>query len=176
MEILDIYDKYRTITGKKILKQECNKLNENEYILFVYVAIFNQENEMLIQKRNSNLERYPNYWDISGSGHVNSGETTDEAIERKIFKEIGYSHQFIENRPYITINEDKKFSDVFIISDEIDINKLRLNYEKVENVTWATKDEILQLIDEGKFIPYTHSFIDLLFFNKDTRGVIMGEG
>ena len=41
---------------------------------------------MLIQKRNSNLERYPNYWDISGSGHVNSGETTDEAIERKIFE------------------------------------------------------------------------------------------
>lgn len=175
MEILDVYDKYRNLTGKRILKNQYSELNKGEYTLLAYVAIFNQENEMLIQKRYSQLDRHPNLWDISASGHVLSGETSDEAIKRKLFEELGHVHNFIEDRAYLTINYDKSYCDVFIINDDIDINNLRLNYEKVQNVTWATKDEILQLIDEGKFIPYDSSFIELLFFNKDKRGAIKGE-
>lgn len=174
MEMLDVYDKYRNLT-RKILKNQYNTLKENEYILHSYVAIFNQENEMLIQKRNSHLEKYPNLWDISASGRVLADEISEDSIERMLIEELGYKKSFSENRAYFTINYEKSFCDVYIINDDIDINKLRLNYEKVQNVTWATKDEILQLIDEGKFVPYEHSFIGLLFFNKDTRGVIIGE-
>jgi len=175
MEILDVYDKYRNLTGKRILKNQYKDLKENEYTLHSYVAVFNQENEMLIQKRNSELEKYPNLWDISASGKTISGEATEDSMERMLIEELGYKNSFLENRPYLTINYEKNFCDVYIINDDIDINKLRLNYEKVQNVTWATKDEIFQLIDEGKFVPYEHSFIGLLFFNKDTRGVIIGE-
>lgn len=175
MEILDVYDKYRNLIGKRIFKNQYFELNENEYTLLAYVAIFNSENEMLIQKRQTQLDRHPNLWDISASGHVLTGESSDEAIERKLFEELGHTHNFIEDRAYLTINYEKSYCDVFIINDDININNLRLNYEKVQNVTWATKDEILQLIDERKFIPYESSFIELLFFNKDKRGVIKGE-
>lgn len=172
MEILDVYDKYRNLTGKRILKNQYSELKKDEYTLLAYVAIFNSENEMLIQKRNAELDRHPNLWDISASGHVLYGESSDEAIERKLFEELGYEHNFIEDRAYLTINYDKSYCDVFIINYDIDVNELRLNYDKVQNVTWATKDEILQLIDEEKFIPYDDSFIELLFFNKEKRGVI----
>ena len=175
MEILDVYDKYRNLTGKRILKNQYSELRTNEYTLLAYVAIFNSENEMLIQKRQTQLDRHPNLWDISASGHVLSNESSDEAIERKLLEELGHQHDFFEDRAYLTINYDKSYCDVFIINDDIDINNLRLNYDKVQNVTWATKDEILQLIDEGKFIPYDSSFIELLFFNKDIRGVLKGE-
>ena len=172
MEILDVYDKYKSLTGKKILKNQYNELKDGEYTLFTYVAIFNSENEMLIQKRQSNLDRHPNLWDISASGHVISGETSDGAIERKLLEELGHKHEFLEDLAYFTINNYKSFGDVYIINDDIDINNLRLNYSKVQNVTWATKDEILQLIEEEKFIPYTEGFIELLFFNKNIRGVL----
>lgn len=172
MEILDVYDKYRNLTGKKILKNQYTDLNKDEFTLAVYVAIINSENEMLIQKRQVELERHPNLWDISSSGHVVSGESSDEAIERKLFEELGHNHSFFDDRAFFTINNDKTFGDVYIINDDIDINNLKLDYEKVQNVTWATKDEILQLIDEGKFIPYTEGFIELLFFNKEKRGII----
>ena len=172
MEILDVYDKYKNLTNKKILKNQYNELENGEYTLFTYVAIFNSENEMLIQKRQSNLDRHPNLWDISASGNVLSGETSDEAIERKHFEELGHSHKFIEDVPYITVNNYRTFGDVYIINCDIDINNLRLDYNKVQNVTWASKDEILQLIEEEKFIPYTEGFIELLFFNKNIRGVL----
>ena len=172
MEILDVYDKYKTLTGKKILKGQYNELLQGEYTLLTYVAIFNSENEMLIQKRQAELDRHPNLWDISASGHVISGETSDEAIERKLYEELGHKHEFVEDLAYFTINNNKSFGDVYIINDDIDINDLRLDYKKVQNDTWATKDEILQLIEEEKFIPYTEGFIELLFFNKDKRGVL----
>lgn len=172
MQVLDVYDKYKNLTGKKILKNNYNELSSNEYTLFAYVAIFNNENEMLIQKRQDNLDRHPNFWDISASGHVVSGETSDEAIERKLYEELGHKHKFLEDIAYFTINANKSFGDVYIINEDININNLRLDYTKVQNVTWATKDEILQLIEEGKFIPYTEGFIELLFFNKNTRGIL----
>ncbi len=172
MEILDVYDKYKTLTGKKILKGQYNELLQGEYTLLTYVAIFNSENEMLIQKRQAELDRHPNFWDISASGHVISGETSDEAIERKLYEELGHKHEFVEDLAYFTINNNNSFGDVYIINDDIDVNDLRLDYKKVQNVTWATKEEILQLIEEEKFIPYTEGFIELLFFNKDKRGVL----
>ena len=47
MQIVDVYDKYKNLTGKKILKNQYNELDKGEYTLFTYVAIFNDENEML---------------------------------------------------------------------------------------------------------------------------------
>ena len=76
MEILDVYDKYRNLTGKRILKKQYSELKKDEYTLLAYVAIFNKENEMLIQKRQAQLERHPNLWDISAGGHSIAGETT----------------------------------------------------------------------------------------------------
>lgn len=172
MQIVDVYDKYKNLTGKKILKNQYNELDKGEYTLFTYVAIFNDENEMLIQKRQDLLDRHPNLWDISASGNVISGETSDEAIERKLYEELGHKHKFLDDIAYFTINNYQTFGDVYIINDNIDINDLKLDYSKVQNVTWATKDEILQLIEEQKFIPYTEGFIELLFFNKDIRGVL----
>lgn len=171
MEIWDAYDKYKNLTGRRVYKED--DLKEDEYTLVVHLAIFNSENEMLIQKRQSTRERYPNLWDISTSGHVISGETSEEAIEREAFEELGYIHDFSEDRPYMTFNYSKKFGDVYIVTDELlDINNLKLQYEEVQNITWASKEEIFQLIEEEKFIPYSQGFIELLFFNKEKRGII----
>ena len=111
---------------------------------------------------------------ISAGGHSIQGETSEEAIAREALEELGYnSHDFSNDRPYLTINYDDGFGDVYIvIDDELDINQLRLQKEEVQCVTWANKNEVLQLIEEGKFIPYCPGFIELLFFNKDKRGLI----
>ena len=45
MDILDIYDKYRNLTGRKMLKNQYSDLRENEFTLFTYLAIFNEDNE-----------------------------------------------------------------------------------------------------------------------------------
>lgn len=173
MEIWDVYDQDRKLTGKKVLRGEPNNLADGEYGLVVHVAIFNSEGEMLIQKRQSTRNRFPNLWDISAGGHSISGETSKEAIQREAYEELGYIHDFSNDRPYLTINYDDGFGDVYLLNDEnLNINDLRLQKEEVQSVTWANKNEIMQLINEEKFIPYCPGFIELLFFNKNKRGLI----
>lgn len=174
MEIWDVYDRDRNLTGKKVLRGEPNNLKEGEYGLVVHVAIFNSKGEMLIQKRQSSRDRFPNLWDISAGGHSIAGENSQEAITRESFEELGYTnHDFSNDRPYLTINYSDGFGDVYIVIDEnLDINDLRLQKEEVQCVTWANREEVHQLINEGKFIPYCPGFIDLLFFNQIKRGLI----
>lgn len=177
METWDIYDKYRNFTGKIVLRNDEHLLEDGDYGLVVHVAIFNSNNEMLIQKRQTTKTMYPNLWDISAGGHSISGETSEEAIERELFEEIGYQYDFSNQRPHFTINYDDGFGDVYIIHDEdTDINTLKLQYEEVQNIAWASKEEILQLIDEGKFIPYQNGFIELIFNMSNQRGVIKKKG
>ena len=172
MEIWDIYDKYKNITGKKILKSQKNDLKNDEYELVVHIAIFNKNDELLIKKRQSHRERYPNLWDLTAGGHVLAGETSEQAIEREVLEELGIRIDLKNERPYFTINYDNGFDEIFVIQEDIDINDLKLQYEEVQNITWANKQEVMQLIDDEKFIPYNKGFIELLFFQNYNRGVI----
>lgn len=170
MELLDIYDKNRNFTGKVIARG--TTLKENEYRITTKVAIFNQEGEMLIQKRQHDKPKYPNLWDISVSGDAIHEENSEEAIERELFEELGLTYDFSNERPIITICSEHAFIDIYILNLDIDINLLKIQHEEVQSVTWASKQEIIQLIEEEKFIPYNKGLIELLFFNKDCRGII----
>ena len=37
---------------------------------------------------------------------------------------------------------------------DIDINELNLQIDEVKTAKWATKEEILQMIDDGIMVPY----------------------
>jgi isopentenyldiphosphate isomerase len=66
-------------------------------------------------------------------------------------------------RPHITINFNNGFDDVYLIEQEVDINELSLQYEEVQKVKWASKEEIFSMIESGEFIPYYQSLIQLFF-------------
>lgn len=170
MELWDIYDKNRNFTGKVIPKG--TSLEKGEFRLTVKLAIFNDQGEMLIQKRQSTKQKYPNLWDFSVAGNAIHGEISEEAIERELMEELSIEYDFTDERPMITIHKKHGFTDFYVLNLNIDINSLKIQHEEVQSVTWATKEEILQLIDEEKFIPYNKAIIELLFFNKDCRGMI----
>ena len=173
MEVWDIYDKDRNLKNKYFVRGNDNTLEDGDYEVVVHVAIFNKEGEMLIQKRSLTKKKFPNLWDMSAGGHTISGETSNDAIERELFEELGYSHDFSEERPYMTINYSQGFDDVYIIKDEnINIDSLKLQPEEVQSVTWASKDEVLQLIEEGRFVSYCPGYIESIFFIKDNRTML----
>lgn len=176
MEIWDVYDRYRNLTGKTVIRKERGALEKGEYGLVVHVAVFNKNGEMLIQQRQTTKAQYPNFWDISAGGHSISGEESEDAIHRELLEEIGYDYDFKGIRPYFTINYEDGFGDVYIIDNcELDLENFKLQPEEVQNITWANKSEIKQLIDENKFVPYENGFIDLLFAMKDRhRGIVKG--
>src|SRR5690606_20150891 len=88
MELWDVYDKNRNLTGRTMKRGSTFK--EGDYHLIIHVCIFNSKNEMLIQQRQPWKKGWPNMWDITVGGSALSGETSTGAAERETFEEIGY--------------------------------------------------------------------------------------
>ncbi|HEX3017429.1 MAG TPA: NUDIX domain-containing protein [Caproicibacter sp.] len=173
MELWDIYDKSRIKTGKTIERGKA--LPENGYHMVVHICIFNTQGEMLIQQRQPFKEGWSNLWDITVGGSAIAGETSSMAAKRELFEEIGYRYDFSKTRPSLTINFENGFDDYYLIEKDINIDSLKLQYEEVQRVKWASKDEILNMINTEIFIPYYESMIQLLFDMHKHLGAHRGE-
>lgn len=138
----------------------------------IKLAIFNDKEEMLIQKIQLNKQKFPNLWDFSVTGEAINNETSDETAERELFEKLGVKYDFSRERPMVTIHNENGFTDFYILNMNINEDSLKIQYEDIQSITWASKQEIFQLIDEEKFVPYTKAIIELIFFNKDCRGII----
>lgn len=161
MELWDVYHSDRTKTNKTMIRGD--EFKNDSYHLVVHACIFNSKDEMLIQQRQPFKSGWSNMWDITVGGSAVSGESSQMAIERELIEEIGLEIDLKNVRPHLTINFDQGFDDVYLIEKEVDTEKLKLQYEEVQRVKWSSVDEIYQKIDEGTFIPYYKSFIQLLF-------------
>lgn len=172
MEIWDVYNRDRTLTGKTMVRGD--KFEKDAYHLVVHVCIFNSDGHMLIQQRQPFKEGWSNMWDLTVGGSALAGDTSQEAAEREAFEEIGYRLQLEHVRPSLTINFEFGFDDIYLIEEDLDISRLVLQPEEVQQVKWATKSEILSLIDKNEFIPYHKSLIDLLFDMRKKMGTMQG--
>src|SRR3989338_5228619 len=55
-----------------------------------YVMLVNKEGKILLQKRVA-MKTYPHMWTMSASGHVDQGESYEEAAHRELKEELGIS-------------------------------------------------------------------------------------
>jgi isopentenyldiphosphate isomerase len=62
----------------------------------VHVLVFNDKEDILLQKRSMSKDVAPGKWDTSVGGHVNSGETLEEAVKREMEEELGISECNLE--------------------------------------------------------------------------------
>ena len=165
MELFDLYTAERERTGQTMVRGE--PVPEGCYRLVVHVCIFDHEGRMLIQQPFK--QGWSNLWDISVGGSAVSGDSSRSAAERETREELGLSIDLSDVRPTLTIHWEYGFDDYYVVTRDVDLNALHLQYEEVQRVCWATKNEILRMIDNGQFIPYEKSLIELLFFRRNHR-------
>lgn len=164
MEYYNLYDK----TRKKVIKTI--KSNEdypsNLFREIIHVLIFNDD-KLLIQKRSKNKTIFPNLYNLGVSGNVRSDESVFEAAKREVKEELNLDLNIEDLNVAFTINFDKGFDDFFLLKKAINFNEIKLDTNEVDEVLWADIHEIKNLINNNKFVPYTVSFVDLIFFMKD---------
>jgi len=168
MELWTVYDKDRKPTGKTI--ERGSRFEDNEFHMVIHVCIINSSNQMLIQQRQPFKEGWSNMWDITVGGSSLAGETSCQAAERELLEEIGYVADLSNTRSFFTINFSVGFDDYYIIEDDVDIDSLKLQYEEVQSVKWATKEEIMKMIDDKVFISYHKSVIEMVYDMRHNRG------
>lgn len=170
-ELWDLYDEDRIKTGQTL---ELGKpVPEGSYHMAIHVCIFNDAGRMLIQQRQPFKEDWSNMWDLTVGGSAVAGDTSRTAAEREVLEELGYPLSLENERPSLTIHFDVGFDDIWCVKREVDISSLKLQYEEVQAVKWADKEEIFSMIDSGEFIPYHKSLIELLFLFSTQRGTHM---
>ncbi|MDR0921627.1 MAG: NUDIX domain-containing protein [Lactobacillales bacterium] len=155
MEYFDVYDNHQRRTGKILPRGTALKNGENK--LVVSACLFNSKGELLIQKRSKNKAQFPDYWDKSVAGGIIAGETSAQAIEREIEEELGIKINMTNKRVGLQTSWSHGWGDIYFVDCEIEIKQLNIRTEEVEEVRWVNEEELNQLIDEGKFIPYFYA-------------------
>ena len=168
MELWDLYDRDRIPTGE--IHQRGTPLPQGRYHMVVHVVIFNTRGEMLIQQRQPFKEGWPNLWDITVGGSAVAGDNSRTAAERETLEEIGLDIDLSREQPKLTIPFDVGFDDVYTLTMDVDLSTLTLQESEVQAVKWASEEEVLAMLADGRFIPYHRAFIQLLFALRNSRG------
>lgn len=126
----------------------------------VHVLIFNDEGKMALQLRHPNLSFAPNHWSTTVGGHVQSGESYEEAAKREMMEEIGVElplEYFFKDFYHVDGQPEK-----FIVCYKAKYNgPFKPDPEAVVKVDFFTLEEINKMIEQGeKFHP------ELLFLLK----------
>lgn len=169
-EYVDLYDNFRNKTGDIIERRQ--RVPKGLYRLIIHVCIFDTKGRMLIQQRTENKNSWANMWDLTISGAVSSGETSQLAAKRELFEELGIKHDFSKDYPNISVKTSYRIDDIFIINNmDVKLSDLKLQKEEVKDTSFNSLDEILELIDKKKFVPYQKDYIKLLFYLKDNNNL-----
>ena len=168
MEVVELFDKERKPLNRK--KGKYLPFEEGEYMQICHVCIFNDKNEMLIQKRSLDKVDHPGKWDISSGGGVLPNESVYDAAGRELFEELGVKYDFSDERIFFTMHYEKGFDDYFLIHMNKNINEFTYLKDEVLDIRWASLSEILLMMKNDEFIRYKNGFIELIFELSIDRG------
>lgn len=157
MEVWDLYDKNKQLTGKTHTRGD--EIPERHYHLVVHAWVINSKGEYLITQRAANRKSYPLMFECVG-GSVLAGETSGQGAVREIVEEVGLVLKEADGTIFRSEVRDvvngKKFNDImdawlFKYDGEVDLSKATT--DEVCFCKWMTIDEVKGLFDEGKLVP-----------------------
>lgn len=167
MELFDLYDVNRNKLGGTWEREQ--RAPKGCYRLVAHIIVFNKKGEMLVQLRAKDKHLFPDVWDLSAGGSIIAGETSSQGAKRELFEELGIKYDIENMQPNFSISFTDGFNDFYLIDYDTDASKLHVQKEEVQRAEWMSKEEVLNNIDNGKFVPYRKSLIELIFDFYDNR-------
>lgn len=154
MELRDLYDENKKLTGETIYKGQ--DVPKGRYYITVVIFIQNNKNEFLLQKR---VKKKDGKWATTG-GHPVSGETSKQGIITEIKEELGINVVEKNVELFKTIKTEDDFVDIYYLKEDIDINEIKIQKEEVEDVKWTTIEEIQKMIQQEIFSESHKAFFE----------------
>ena len=153
-DIFDIVDEFDNVIGQRPRSEvHAEGLRHRA----VHILVFNDENEVFMQKRSANKDTWPGAWDGSCTGHVDTGEAYREAAHRELMEELGWQPTN-ELEFLFKLNPCEETGQEFIEVYRVQgSGPFRLNMEEIEVGEWMDLNNLIQRVG---FTPkrFTSSF------------------
>lgn len=162
MELVDVLDNRNEYTG--IIKGR-KELLEGEFRNLVHIWIINSRGEFLLQKRSNLKKHFPNKWSVT-SGCTLSKETLVETCRRECKEELNVEIDINKLEYEMTFKKDPVIVQVFVLRQDVDIEKVVLQEEEVSDIKFMSRDKIIQLIESDdaagsiKYFEFLEKIID----------------
>ncbi len=145
-EILDIVNEKGEIIGKA----HRSEIHGNNKLLHrvVHVLVLNRKGDILLQKRSMNKDVAPGRWDTSVGGHVNEGESIQEALERETMEELGIKPEEVRFL-YTYIHTNPYESELVYTHECLHEGPFKYDKEEIEELRFWSIEEIKQSLGKG---------------------------
>lgn len=148
--LIQIVDEHDQPVGEASITQA---QTEGLFHRIVFVIVRDKLGNVLLQKRASSVDRFPDCWDVSAGGHVDAGEDYKIAAKRELVEELGIKNMELELLGSFSTNFEEgtkrfnRFNRVYgvVVSREM---PLQLQPTELASVKWFTVPEIRKLVSE----------------------------
>ena len=121
--------------------------------------IFNNDGELLLQRRSRHKPLWPMFWSNSACSHPRSGESMETAVHRRLEQELGlkadlqFLYKFVYQASYLDVGSEHEFCSVYAgcTSDEPYANS-----NEVDEMRYLAPDELDREMQEDpdSFTPW----------------------
>lgn len=135
----------------KATRKECHSGSKLLHPV-VHLHVFNSNGDLYLQKRSMNKDIQPGKWDTAVGGHVDFGETIDEALHREVREELGiidFESEFIKNY----IFESSREREMVYSFKTVYEGEIKPDPSELEDGKFWTRAEIIDNIGKEVFTP-----------------------
>ena len=164
MEIWDLYDEKRKLTGRTHIRGE--ELPDGCYHLVVHVWIRNSRGEYLISQRAADRPTYPLKWECVG-GSVIKGEDSLHGALREVKEVVGISLPaesgrvvYTKTRGYVDGRRFNDIMDVWLFEYDGDADLANADTKEVADTRWLKTADIRKLYNDSELVDTLGYFFD----------------
>ena len=144
MELNDIYDKDRRLTGRT--HRRGTPWRKGEYGLVVCVWVYDGEGKLLLTRR-APEKSFAGTWENSG-GAAQAGETSLQAITRELREETGIRAEPAEFELLDSGRDKNAHYDFYCLKRDIPIEQVILQPGETDGAQWVTFEQVHRMIEE----------------------------
>ncbi len=139
-EMIEIYNPDMKLIGVK-KRKDVHK--NGAWHRGVHAFFFNDKRELLVQKRSSNCDTFPNAYDCSVSEHVSIGETYIEALQRGTLEELSIKvecfNKLVSYRMSYGLTDNMLCE---LYEAQINENEILINQEEILSIEFVSLEEL----------------------------------
>jgi isopentenyldiphosphate isomerase len=114
----------------------------------VLVLVFNAENKVYLQKRSKSKLVYPGRWDLSATGHVQRGESCEDAALREAHEELGLTLTRLKLKQELQASADTGFEFISLFTAGRVDEAPWPNPNELEDGHFFDRDEVGLLVEQ----------------------------